>query len=55
MNIRFSARIVERLCAAFRSHQRYADGSLRDSAVFLIVAQEWPALKRHLEFKLAGN
>jgi N-acetyltransferase len=54
-----SRRAIERLGAKqdgiLRSHQRYADGSLRDTVVFSIVAQEWPAVKRHLEFKLAGN
>jgi hypothetical protein len=28
---------------------------LRDTVVFSIVAPEWPAVKRHLEFKLAGG
>lgn len=54
-----SRRAIERLGAKqdgiLRSHQRYADGSLRDTVVFSIVAQEWPAVKRHLEFKLAGG
>jgi RimJ/RimL family protein N-acetyltransferase len=54
-----SRRAIERLGAkqdgVLRSHQRYADGSLRDTVVFSIVAQEWPAVKRHLEFKLTGN
>ena len=53
-----SRRAIERLGAKqdgiLRSHQRYADGSLRDTVVYSIVAQEWPAVKRHLEFKLAG-
>jgi N-acetyltransferase len=54
-----SRRAIERLGAKqdgiLRNHQRYADGSLRDTVVFSIVAQEWPAVKRHLEFKLAGD
>ena len=54
-----SRRAIERLGAKqdgiLRSHQRYADGSLRDTVVFSIVAQEWPAVKRHLEFKLAAG
>lgn len=52
-----SRRAIERLGAKqdgiLRSHQRYADGSLRDTVVFSVVAQEWPAVKRHLQFKLA--
>jgi RimJ/RimL family protein N-acetyltransferase len=54
-----SRRAIERLGAKqdgiLRSHQRYADGSLRDTVVFSILALEWPAVKRHLEFKLAGD
>jgi N-acetyltransferase len=54
-----SRRAIERLGAKqdgiLRSHQFYADGSLRDTVVFSIVAQEWPAVKRHLEFKLARD
>ncbi len=54
-----SRRAIERLGAKqdgiLRSHQRYADGSLRDTVVFSIIAAEWPAVKKHLEFKLAGR
>ena len=54
-----SRRAIERLGAKqdgiLRSHQYYADGSLRDTVVFSIIATEWPTVKRHLEFKLAGN
>ena len=37
-----------------RSHQRHADGSLRDTCVYSIIAAEWPAVKRHLRFKLGS-
>jgi RimJ/RimL family protein N-acetyltransferase len=37
-----------------RSHQLLADGMLRDTVVFSIIAAEWPAVKKHLQFKL-GN
>ena len=51
-----SRRAIERLGAKqdgiLRSHRRYADGSLRDTVVFSIVAAEWPAVKKHLEFIL---
>jgi len=54
-----SRRAIERLGAKqdgiLRRHQHYADGSLRDTVVFSIIAPEWPAVKRHLQFKLAGN
>ena len=36
-----------------RSHQRHADGSLRDTCVYSIIAAEWPAVKQHLQFSLA--
>ena len=36
-----------------RSHQRHADGSLRDTCVYSIIACEWPAVKQHLQFQLA--
>lgn len=54
-----SRRAIERLGAKqdgiLRSHQRYANGSLRDTVVFSIIATEWPAVKQHLQFKLAGD
>jgi RimJ/RimL family protein N-acetyltransferase len=53
-----SRRAIERLGAkqdgVLRSHQRYADGSLRDTVVFSIIRSEWPAVKQHLQFKLAA-
>ena len=36
-----------------RSHQRHADGSLRDTCVYSIIAAEWSAVKQHLQFQLA--
>ena len=52
-----SQRAIERLGAQrdgiLRSHRLRADGSLRDSVVYSIVAAEWPDVKRLLEFKLA--
>lgn len=54
-----SRRAIERLGAKqdgiLRSHQFYANGSLRDTVVFSIIAGEWPAVKHHLEFKLAAG
>ena len=51
-----SRRAIERLGAKqdgiLRSHQRYSDGTLRDTVVFSITASEWPSVKRHLNFKL---
>ena len=54
-----SRRAIERLGAkqdgVLRSHQRHSDGSLRDTCVYSILAHEWPAVKRHLQFKLDRN
>ena len=36
-----------------RSHVRHADGSLRDTCVYSIIAAEWPAVKQHLQYQLA--
>jgi N-acetyltransferase len=51
-----SRRAIERLGAKqdgiLRNHQRYSDGSLRDTVVYSIIQSEWPAVKRHLHFKL---
>jgi N-acetyltransferase len=52
-----SRRAIERLGAQLdgilRNHQRAANGSLRDTAVYSITAAEWPAVKAHLEWQLA--
>lgn len=54
-----SRRAIERLGAQLdgilRSHQRAADGSLRDTAVYSITAAEWPAVRNHLDAQLARN
>jgi RimJ/RimL family protein N-acetyltransferase len=36
-----------------RHHQYTADGVLRDTVVFSIIAPEWPTVRRHLQFMLA--
>jgi RimJ/RimL family protein N-acetyltransferase len=52
-----SRRAIERLGAQLdgilRAHQRTADGSLRDTAVYSITAAEWPAVRAHLDWQLA--
>ena len=35
--------------------KRMADGSYRDTVVFSIIANEWPMVKRHLQFKLGSG
>ncbi len=51
-----SRRAIERLGAkldgVLRAHQRAKDGSLRDTCVYSIVAAEWPAVRRHLQWQL---
>jgi len=51
-----SRRAIERLGAKLdgilRSHQRYDNGTLRDTCVYSIVAAEWPAVRAHLDFQL---
>ena len=51
-----SRRAIERLGAQFdgmlRNHQRAANGSLRDTAVYSITADEWPTVRAHLDFQL---
>ena len=52
-----SRRAIERLGAqldgVLRSHQRGADGTLRDTAVYSITATEWPTVRAHLDWQLA--
>jgi RimJ/RimL family protein N-acetyltransferase len=51
-----SRRAIERLGAKLdgilRCHMRTADGTLRDTCVYSIVAAEWPTVKTHLTFQL---
>jgi N-acetyltransferase len=52
-----SRRAIERLGAQLdgilRAHQRAANGTLRDTAVYSITAAEWPTVKTHLQWQLA--
>lgn len=47
---------IERLGAkqdgVLRNHAIASDGSYRDTVVFSIIESEWPAVRRHLQFKL---
>lgn len=51
-----SRRAIERLGAkldgVLRSHQRAGNGTLRDTAVYSIVAAEWPTVRAHLQWQL---
>ena len=46
------ARLGAKQDGILRNHQRMPDGSFRDTVVFSIIASEWPAIKRHLTYKL---
>lgn len=45
-------RLGAKLDGVLRSHRLAADGSLRDTCVYSILAQEWPAVRNNLVFKL---
>ena|SRR5690554_3301060 len=51
-----SRRAIERLGAKLdgilRAHQRMPNGTLRDTCVYSITAQEWPMIRAHLQWKL---
>lgn len=49
------ARLGAKQDGVLRSHQRMADGSLRDTVVFSIVATEWPAVRNELRRRLAAH
>ncbi len=46
------ARLGAKQDGVLRNHQVMADGSLRDTVVFSIIASEWPTVKRHLHYRL---
>ena len=46
------ARLGAKQDGILRNHMRMPDGSLRDTVVFSILANEWPTVRRHLDFKL---
>lgn len=46
------ARLGAKQEAVLRNDRILPDGSYRDTVVFSIIESEWPAVKRHLAFKL---
>ena len=46
-------RLGAKLDGVLRSHQIAPNGSLRDTAVYSIIASEWPAVRSHLDYQLA--
>jgi RimJ/RimL family protein N-acetyltransferase len=45
-------RLGAKLDGVLRQHQRIADGSLRDTCVYSIIASEWPAVRSNLLWRL---
>jgi RimJ/RimL family protein N-acetyltransferase len=54
-----SRRAIERLGAKLdgilRNHRRSSDGTMRDTCVYSIIANEWPAVRSHLRHQLAAR
>jgi len=46
-------RLGAKLDGILRNHQRAKDGTLRDTAVYSIIASEWPTVRAHLRYQLA--
>jgi RimJ/RimL family protein N-acetyltransferase len=46
------ARLGAKQDGVLRNHQIAPDGSYRDTVCFSIIESEWPAVKRHLQYKL---
>lgn len=49
------ARLGAKQDGVLRGHKRHADGSVRDTVIFSLLAPEWPAARRHLRFRLEAN
>jgi N-acetyltransferase len=47
-------RLGAKLDGILRQHQIAANGTLRDTCVYSILDSEWPAVKAHLAYRLAG-
>jgi RimJ/RimL family protein N-acetyltransferase len=45
-------RLGAKLDGILRSHQRMPNGTLRDTAVYSIIASEWPMVRTHLQWQL---
>jgi RimJ/RimL family protein N-acetyltransferase len=49
------ARLGARQDGVLRGHKRHADGSVRDTVVFSIIASEWPAVRTNLLARLDAH
>jgi RimJ/RimL family protein N-acetyltransferase len=45
-------RLGAKLDGVLRAHRRMADGSLRDTCVYSIIASEWPQVRSALQYRL---
>lgn len=48
-------RLGAKLDGVLRNHQIVAGDVLRDTYVYSIIASEWPAVRQHLQWKLANS
>lgn len=46
------ARLGAKQDGILRNHQKSADGIYRDTVVFSIIDQEWPTVRKNLEYKM---
>ena len=46
------ARLGAKQDGMLRNHRRHADGTMRDTVVFSIIDNEWPAVKSNLGHRL---
>jgi hypothetical protein len=37
-----------------RRHQRRRDGTVRDSVLFSVIAEDWPEVRKNLESRISG-
>ena len=49
------ARLGARQDGLLRNHRRHSDGSVRDTVVFSIIDNEWPAVRSHLQSRLSAH
>ena len=49
------ARLGAKQDGVLRRHMRMPDGTWRDNVVFSILSDEWPKVRRHLQFKLESR
>lgn len=47
------ARLGAKQDGILRNHQKNGEGIYRDTVVFSIIDQEWPAVKKNLEYKMS--